>query len=92
MPMQQQEKQHRDQEKQEGQQRRARIGKNVLRALGQPTHLHQVQVRQLWEDHYRANVLVGTDAASTTVAHSYFLVVGNDGDIIASTPAITKQY
>jgi hypothetical protein len=92
MPMQQQEMQHTDQEKQEGQQRSALIGKNVLRALGKPADLHQVQVRQLWEDHYRANVLVGIDAASTKVAHSYFLVVGNDGNIIASTPAIAKQY
>ena len=92
MPMQQQEKQDRDKERQEGQQRSARIGKNVLRALGQPADLHQVQVRQLWQDHYRANVLVGADAASTKVAHSYFLVVGNDGNIIASTPAIAKHY
>lgn len=92
MPMQQQEKQQRDQEKQEGKQRSALIGKNVLRALGQPADLQQVQVRQLWEDHYRANVFVGVDAASTKVAHSYFLVVGNDGNIIASTPTITKRY
>jgi hypothetical protein len=92
MPMQQQQMQHRDQEKQEGQQRSALIGKNVLRALGQPFDLHKVQVRQLWEDHYRANVLVGIDAASTKVAHSYFLVVGSEGNIIASTPAIAKQY
>ena len=92
MPIQQKEKQDRDQDRQEGQQRSALIGQNVLRALGQPADLHKVQVRQLWEDHYRANVLVGADAASTKVAHSYFLLVGNDGNIIAATPAIVKRY
>jgi len=92
MPMQQQAEQHRDREKLEGQQRDALIGKNVLRALGQPTNLHMVQVRRLWEDQYRVNILVGVDAASSKVAHSYFLVVGTDGSITTSTPAITKLY
>jgi len=92
MAMQHQEKQDRDQEKQERQQRNALIGKNVLHALGQPADLRKVQVRRLWEDHYRVNVFVGVDAASTKVAHSYFLVTGSEGNIIASTPAIAKQY
>ena len=72
MAMQHQEKQDRDQEKQERQQRNALIGKNVLHALGQPADLLKVQVRPLWENHYRVNVLVGVDAASTKVAHSTF--------------------
>jgi hypothetical protein len=92
MAMQHQEKQDKDQEKQERQQRNALIGKNVLHALGQPADLRKVQVRRLWENHYRVNVLVGVDAASTKVAHSYFLVVGSEGNIIASTPAIAKLY
>jgi hypothetical protein len=92
MAMQHQEKQDRDQEKQERQQRNALIGKNVLHALGQPADLRKVQVRRLWENHYRVNVLVGVDAASIRVAHSYFLVTGSEGNIIASTPAIAKQY
>jgi hypothetical protein len=68
------------------------MGEQVMRALGQPGSLYQVQVRPLWEDHYRVNVFVGVDAASATVAHSYFLVADRDGKIVASTPQITKTY
>jgi hypothetical protein len=92
MSTQQQDNQHRDQEKQSRQQRKTAIGKQVIHTLGQPGHLHGVQVRHLWEDHYRVNILVGLDAASAKVAHSYFLVADSDGNIVASTPKITRQY
>ena len=72
--------------------RSATIGGHVLRALGQPGALQGVQVRQLWEGHYRVNVLVGADAASVRVAHSYFLVTDGDGNVLGSMPAITRQY
>jgi hypothetical protein len=64
----------------------------VLDSLGQPEGLHEVQVRPLWTDHYRVNVLVGPDAASVRVAHSFFLEANREGDIIGSTPTISKQY
>jgi hypothetical protein len=68
------------------------IGGQVMRALGQPGDLHRVEVRPLREDHYRVNVLVGPDAASVRVAHSYFLVTDGEGTILAATPAITRRY
>jgi hypothetical protein len=68
------------------------ISKQVLLGLGQPEGLHLVQVRFLWEDHYRVNVFVGVDAASAKVAHSYFLVADGAGTILASTPKITSKY
>jgi hypothetical protein len=68
------------------------IGGQVLHALGQPDGLLRVQVRPLWEHHFRVNVLVGADAASAKVANSYFLVTDGGGNILASTPAITRQY
>jgi hypothetical protein len=92
MSTQQHDNQHRDQEKQTGQQRKTVIGKQVMQTLGQPGHLYEVQVRFLWEDRYRVNILVGLDAASAKVAHSYFLVADCDGNIVASTPKITRQY
>ncbi len=92
MPTQQQANQHTDRETQERQQRNASIGKHVIHTLGQPEGLHRVQVRQLWEDHYRVNVLVGVDAASAKIAHSYFLVADGNGNILASTPQIKKRY
>ena len=90
MSTQQQDNQYR--ENQARQQRKSVIGKQVIHTLGQPGQLHGVQVRHLWEDHYRVNILVGLDAASAKVAHSYFLVADNDGNIVASTPKITRQY
>jgi hypothetical protein len=38
------------------------------------------------------NILVDLDAASAKVAYSYFLVADSDGNIVASTPKITRQY
>jgi hypothetical protein len=74
------------------QQANAALGEHVLGALGQPRDLYSVQVRQLWDDHYRVNVLVGTDATTIKVAHSYFLVADQGGAVIASTPRIAKVY
>ncbi len=74
------------------QQRATLISKQVLRALGQPASLLMVQVRLLWEDHYRANVFIGAEVTSSTVAHSYFLVTDPGGTILTSAPPITRQY
>jgi len=71
-------------------QRHAAIVGHVLRALGQPggTSGMRMDLRRLWECHYRINVLVGADAASCRVAQSYFLVTDSDGNILSSTPKI----
>jgi hypothetical protein len=71
---------------------RLAIGKNVVLSLGQPKGLLKVQVSCLWANHYRVNILIGMDAASAKVAHSYFLVCDLDGTVVQSSPAITKQY
>lgn len=68
------------------------IGEQVLHALGQPIGLQKVQVRCLWDDRYRVNVLIGTDVVSAVVAHSYFLVADHEGNIIAANPKILKRY
>ena len=92
MSTQQEDKQRRAQEKEERQHLAAAIGKHVIHTLGQPGDLHLVQVRHLWNDHYRVNVLVGAEAACAKVAHSYFLVADGDGNVIAATPEITRRY
>ena len=68
------------------------IGNQILQALGAPNRLRAVNVRRLWEHHYRANVVVGDDAVSTTVAHSYFIVSDSTGRIVTSNPTIQRQY
>jgi hypothetical protein len=82
----------RDDERRERDKLSALLGGSVLRLLGEPGGLHRVQVRALWEGRYRVNVLVGADAASAKVAHSFFLVADPDGNILASSPEITRRY
>jgi hypothetical protein len=60
----QQEKQQRAQEIEEREHLASTIGNRVIHTLGQPGDLNQIQVRDLWEDHYRVNVLVGVEATS----------------------------
>jgi hypothetical protein len=50
-----------------------------------------VQVKNLWGNYYRANVFVGTFTESK-VAHSYFLKVAPDGEIVTSVPAMKREY
>jgi len=92
MSKQQREKQAADQETQACPERSAAIGKYVLHTLGQPKDLQRVQVHALWPDHYRVNVLVGADAASARVAHSYFLVADGAGQVLTTMPVLTRQY
>jgi hypothetical protein len=54
--------------------------------------LFQIQVRRLWEDHYRVNVLTGETSTLAKVAHSYFLVADGKGKVVASTPKLTRRY
>jgi hypothetical protein len=68
------------------------IREQVLQALGKPIDLRSVQVRKVWADHYRVNIIVGENAGSVSLAHSYFLVVDTDGRLVSSTPKITKLY
>jgi hypothetical protein len=91
MPAKQRDKQHADAAKQE-QQWTAVIGGHVLQALGRPEALYRMEVRRLWQDRYRVNVFVGPGPASVRLAHSYFLVTDGGGNILAATPAITRQY
>ena len=70
----------------------ALIGEQVIHILGEPDSLHKVQVRPLWKDHYRVNVLLGEDAFSARIARSYFVEADGEGNIVASSPKITKLY
>jgi len=68
------------------------IRAQVINALGKPPDLLKVQVRKVWDNHYRVNVLVGTNDGSTRFANSYFVVTDSSGGLITSTPKITKLY
>lgn len=81
-----------EQHKQKRQEVNALIGKHVLLTVGQPADLFRMQVRRLWDDHYRVNLLVGPDATAVRVAHSYFLVADSEGNILTATPPLAKHY
>jgi hypothetical protein len=89
--MAQQREEHKDLEHHRCETQKALIREQVIHALGEPAGLHKVQVQQLWEDHYRVNVLVGSDAASARIVNSYFLRSDSDGKIIASNPKLAKR-
>lgn len=91
MSTKQQAKQAADQEQERGQQQlEAAIGKHLLHALGEPADLQRLQVQRLWDNHYRANVIVGESLVSARVAHSFFLVVDGAGAIMTATPPISR--
>jgi hypothetical protein len=92
MPTKEQDHQQTERAEQARKQRSSVIVGQLLQALGRPAILHRVDVRHLWDEHYRANVYVGADAVSTRVAHSFFVVADADGNILASEPDIKKQY
>jgi hypothetical protein len=63
-----------------------------MNALGQPRDLFRLSVVRLWENRYRVNVQTGDDAVSARIAHSFFLAVDADGNVLESIPAITRLY
>jgi hypothetical protein len=71
--------------------RKARIVERVLSALGHSNAGRTVQVKPLWAYNYRVNVLVGADAVSARIAHSFFVETDLEGNIIESTPRINVQ-
>lgn len=64
----------------------------VLAALGRPPNLFVVAVRPLWENYFRVNVMVGPDAASVRIVHSYFMAATESGNILSSIPPIMRLY
>ena len=68
------------------------IRKQIMDVLGQPLDLLKVQVRPIWADRYRVNVVVGKNAGSAKVSNSFFIIADSTGSLISSTPSITKQY
>lgn len=68
------------------------IGDKVIAQLGRPSDFNRVDVRRLWNDRYRVNVLTGMDAVSIRIAHSFFLVSDDAANISTATPRIAKSY
>lgn len=94
MPSSPQSEQHKDKdlERHKRETLKTLIGEQVIHTLGKPIDLLKMQVRPLWGNYYRVNVLIGQDAASAKIANSYFVNADIDGNIVESNPKITKQF
>lgn len=67
------------------------VGQQVLHALGgarPPAGAQKVEVRPLWGNHYRVNILVGAGAVDARIAQSFFLTTDEDGNVLSSTPPL----
>ena len=63
-----------------------------MRALGRPADFLRATVRPVNADTFRVNVMAGPDAATVRIAHSYFVTADGDGNLVASSPPITRVY
>lgn len=71
----------------------ALISSRILRQLGRPRNLLQVQTRHLWGDHFRVNLLIeeGTGPIPITrIADSFFVTLSDEG--LLCQPRITQKY
>ena len=68
------------------------IRTQVVRSLGTPSDLLTVQVRPVGSERYRVNVVVGKSVTSTRISNSFFLTADAEGNILASTPKMVRQY
>lgn len=85
-----QKQRHLEQQEQDAQ--CALVREQVIYILGTPDDLLRVQVRRLWKDNYRVNVLVGAYATAVRILDSYFVTVDDEGKIVESTPTLVNRY
>jgi hypothetical protein len=90
MPTTQQREQDGDLEQHKSETLQALVEEQVIHRLGKPVGVRNVQVRRLWENRYRVNVLAGENAASAKIVSSYFVKADGDGNIVDSNPEMTK--
>lgn len=67
------------------------IRSHVLNALGRPNRLSRVEVRALWDDYYRVNVLAGENPGCIIIVHSYFIEADEQGNILQSQPPLNRR-
>jgi hypothetical protein len=78
--------------KKRAEQTAAAVSASVINILGCPANLFRVSAVRLWGDYYRVNVQIGSDPVSTSIAHSFFIVADEKGNVTESTPKIVRVY
>ena len=69
-----------------------RIRQQVLQKIGTPLGWHVVQVKPLWGDYFRVNVLIGESITTYTIRHSFFLLTDGEGGVVEASPEMVKSY
>ena len=81
-----------EEDKQSPGRKAAAIVRSVMETLGRPENFLRATARPVSDNNYRINVVVGEDAASARIPHSFFVTVNEDGTIRGSVPTIQKCY
>ena len=68
------------------------VAAGVMRDLGRPADFLRAGARLLWDSYYRVNVFAGPNVASARIAHSFFLEADAAGNVLTSTPPVTRAY
>jgi hypothetical protein len=67
------------------------IGRRVLLAQGRPPDLIRVQVRLLWANRFRVNVITGDSVTAPRIEGSYFVEADQAGNVLHSSPALAPR-
>jgi hypothetical protein len=70
----------------------AAVCQAVLSGLGRPADLLSVTARQVAGHCYRVNVVTGADPTGARIAHSFFVTVDDQGNVLDSTPPLARRY
>ena len=71
------------------------IARKILADLGKPSDLARIDVRPLWDECFRVNVLCTTSLGMmeiTRITDSFFIMTSADGEIVGSSPTIRHRY
>jgi hypothetical protein len=68
------------------------VGRAVMAGLGRPGDLLNVTVRRVAGSNYRVNVVTGADPTQARIAHSFFVSVDDQGNVLDSSPPLARCY
>lgn len=67
----------------------SKIRSQVVGTLGEQDCFQHIQVRRLWENRYRVNVLAGSSSLCVEILHSFFVISDDEGTILTSLPEMS---
>jgi len=74
------------------------VKQNILRALGMPTNMKKMSITPVGSSHYRVTIYCARENKvlmlgwENFIAHSIWIKVNAEGDILSSDPLLVKTY